>query len=210
MLSPRLNSLRSHYCSHESIWDIGCDHGKLGLSFLNEALVKNIHLVDPSPHVIKTLSNFIDSYITEQSFKIKIHMKNGQEIIPGTERKLVFIAGMGGKEIDSIVHHLYPYLTVQDDLVISPHRDILPLRQTLHDSEFSLGKESLVFDEGRFYQVISLKINGPKKVHPFGEEIFTGEEGEKYRLHQINTFSAHQDMRSQEYLEYLKGLTQCF
>lgn len=210
MLSPRLSSLRSHYCSHESIWDIGCDHGKLGLSFLDEAQVKNIHLVDPSPHVIKALNYYIDSYITTASDKLRIHMKSGQEIILGSERKLVLIAGMGGKEINSIVHHLRPSLSTQDDLVISPHRDILPLRQTLHDSEFFLGKESLVFDDGRFYQVISLKINGQKKVHPFGEEIFTGEEGEKYRLHQINTFTAHQDMRSQKYLEYLKGLTQCF
>lgn len=210
MLSPRLNSLRSHFNSHESIWDIGCDHGKLGLSFLNVNEVKNIHLVDPSPHVIKTLNDYIDSYITDKFLKIKVHRKNGQDIIPGPERKLILIAGMGGKEIDSIVQHLRPYLTIHDDLVISPHRDILPLRQTLNASEFSLGKESLVFDDGRFYQVISLKIKGSKKIHPFGEEIFTGSEGEKYRLHQINTFSAHQDMRSREYVEYLNGLTQCF
>lgn len=210
MLSPRLNSLRSHYNSHESVWDIGCDHGKLGLSFLHEREVKSIHLVDPSPHVIKTLKYFIDSYITEGSFKLIIHEKNGQNVIPGPERKLILIAGMGGKEINSIISHLHSYLSQDDDLVISPHRDILPLRNTLHESPFFLGKESLVFDEGRFYQVISLKIKGTEKVHPFGDEIFTGDLGERYRLHQIETFTAHQDERSREYVKYLKGLTQCF
>lgn len=210
MLSPRLNSLRLHYQSHESVWDIGCDHGKLGLSFLSEEKVKKIHLVDPSPHVINTLKHFIDSYITEASFKIEVHAKNGQEVIPGPERKLILIAGMGGKEIDSIITHLSKYLSPEDDLVISPHRDILPLRLKLSSSEFSLGKESLVFDEGRFYQVLHLKKTTGEKVHAYGNEIFSGEEGERYRLHQIATFSAHQDERSRAYVEYLKRLTQCF
>jgi tRNA (adenine22-N1)-methyltransferase len=210
MLSPRLSSLRSHYDSHESVWDIGCDHGKLGLSFLKEDKVKKVHLVDPSPHVIKTLRHFIDSYITEQSFKLEIHEKSGQDVIPGPERKLILIAGMGGKEIESISLHLLNHLTPEDDLVISPHRDILQLRERLHSSPFSLVKESLIFDEGRFYQVISLKVKGERKVHPYGEEIFQGEEGEKYRQHQIAAFTAHQDVRSREYVQYLRGLTQCF
>lgn len=210
MLSPRLNSLRLHYNSHESVWDIGCDHGKLGLSFLNEPQVQKIHLVDPSPHVINTLKHFIDSYITEGSFKLEVHAKNGQDVVPGPERKLILIAGMGGKEIESIITHLAQYLSADDDLVISPHRDILPVREKLNSSAFFLGKESLVFDEGRFYQVISLKMKGTQKVHPFGEEIFRGGDGEKYRLHQIGALSAHQDLRSRAYVEYLRGLTQCF
>lgn len=210
MLSPRLQSLRSHYDSHESVWDIGCDHGKLGLSFLKETEVKKIHLVDPSPHVIKTLKLFIDSYITKQSFKLEIHEKSGQEVMPGPEKKLILIAGMGGKEIESISLHLLNYLTPNDDLVISPHRDILQLREKLHSSPFSLEKETLVFDEGRFYQVISLKVKEGPKVHPYGEEIFRGEEGEKYRQHQIAAFTAHQDLRSRKYVQYLRGLTQCF
>lgn len=210
MLSPRLNSLRLHYRSHESVWDIGCDHGKLGLSFLSEKEVKRVHLVDPSPHVIKTLKHFIDSYITEASFKVEIHEKNGQDIVPGPEKKLILIAGMGGKEIESIITSISPHLTTDDDLVISPHRDLVTLREKLHSSPFSLEKETLVFDEGRFYQVLSLKVNGPRKVHPFGDAIFQGEEGERYRLHQLATFSAHQDMRSRAYVEYLRSLTQCF
>ncbi len=210
MLSPRLGSLRSHYHSHESVWDIGCDHGKLGLSFLTEEKVKKIHLVDPSPHVIHKLIHYIDSYITEGNFKIQVHAKNGQDVVPGPEKKLILIAGMGGKEIESIIMHLFSFLTPEDDLVISPHRDILPLREKLNRSSFSLENESLVFDEGRFYQVIALKVKGPRKVHPFGEEIFRGEEGEKYRLHQMSALSAHQDERSRAYVEYLRGLTQCF
>jgi hypothetical protein len=126
------------------------------------------------------------------------------------EKKLVLIAGMGGKEIESILESLKLKLTPDDDVVISPHRDILQLRRWLHHSEFSLGNESLVWDEGRYYQVISLHLRGNEKVHPFGREIFSDERGEEYRIQQLRTFSAHKDVRSLEYADYLKTLTQRF
>lgn len=206
-LSQRLRILREHYQNHQSIWDIGCDHGLLGLSFLEMPLIQKIHLVDPSPLVIKTLEHSIDSYITEQRNLLVIHEKRGQDIVPGTERKLIFIAGMGGKEIDSISDHLLTYLSPEDDLVISPHRDILPLRTKLHHSKFFLNRETLVIEEGQFYQILSLSLREGSKVHPFGEAIFQGKAGETYRLHQLKTFTAHQDERSGAYVEYLKSLT---
>jgi tRNA (adenine22-N1)-methyltransferase len=206
-LSVRLGTLREHYHQHQTIWDIGCDHGLLGLSFLGLPLIEKIHLVDPSPLVIKTLKDFIDSYITKDKILIALHEKKGQEITPGPEKKLMFIAGMGGKEIGSITEHLIPYLTVEDDLVISPHRDILSLRMKLHQSNFSLVRETLVIEDGQFYQILSLSLRKGPKVHLYGETIFMGESGQTYRLHQLNTFSAHQDERSGAYVEYLKTLT---
>lgn len=205
--SLRLSALHSHYAHHEHVWDIGCDHGKLGLSFLEYEEVKAIHLVDPSLPVIEKLRHFIDSYITGPSFKIRIEHKTGQEVVPGPEKKIVFIAGMGGKEILSILRHLINFMGPADDVVISPHRDILPLRKALGDSRFFLGKESLVWEEGRCYQILSLNTREQKKVHPYGEEIFRDE---KYLTHQIATFSAHQDVQSQAYVTYMKGLTQRF
>jgi tRNA (adenine22-N1)-methyltransferase len=207
-LSPRLSHLRSHYHSHESVWDIGCDHGKLGLSFLDEKLVQKIHLVDPSPSVIFKLRQLIDSYITKELSKISIHEKRGQDIVPDSVKKIIFIAGMGGDEINEICRHLFSYLSPEDDLVISPHQDLLQLREELGQSGFSVGKESLVLDEGRFYQVLSLNRREGKKVHLYGEEIFRGEVGKEYLKHQLKVFSAHQDVRSERYLTYLRTLTQ--
>lgn len=124
--------------------------------------------------------------------------------MPGPERKIVFIAGMGGKEILSILRSLENKISFNDDIIISPHRDLIPLRKELNQSSFSLGKESLVWEEGRCYQILSLNLRDKRKVHPYGEEIF---QDEKYLAHQIATFSAHQDVQSREYLRYLEGLS---
>ncbi len=209
-LSPRLSALRSHFRNHEIIWDIGCDHGKLGLAFLAERAVNTIHLVDPSEHVIRNLKNYIDSYITDPFKKIKIENKKGQEITLGPQKKLILIAGMGGKEINEILERLQTQLGEEDDVIISPHRDILLLRNKLHSSPFSLVKESLVFDENRFYQVLALSVRKGPKVHPYGDDVFQGDLGKSYLLHQKLAFSAHKDLQSRAYLQYLDELTQCF
>lgn len=206
-LSLRLRTLRGYYQQHQSVWDIGCDHGLLGLSFLGEPLIQKIHLVDPSTLVMKSLKHSIDSYITEERNFLELHEKRGQDVVPGPEKKLIFIAGMGGKEIELIFQHLLPYLNAHDDLVISPHRDILPVREKLSTSPFFLRDETIVFEDGRFYQILSLCLRPGEKVHPYGERIFHGVVGEEYRQHQLKTFSAHKDERSGVYVDYLNSLT---
>lgn len=192
------------YQNHTVIYDIGCDHGKLGRSFRDEPWVTSIHLVDPSSDVIK---NLLGSHIPEQDFKIQIEHKNGQDLVLRPGSKLILIAGMGGKEIGSILTHLLPQLSSSDDIVISPHRDLLQLRESLSLSPFYLKDESLVFDEGRYYQVISLNLEGTEKVHLYGNKLWEGEHGPGYREHQKLHFSAHQDTRSRAYVSFLRSLT---
>ncbi len=209
-LSPRLLALRGRYHHHKIVLDVGCDHGKLGLSFLKEREVEKIHLIDPSSLVIAQLSKNIGAYTPVERNRIHIHREKGQDFIPSSEKKIIFIAGMGGKEIIEIITHFKRFISKEDQLVLSPHRDILLLREFLHASTFTLMDEQLVSDEGRFYQVISLGIGGEKSVSLYGENIWRGEVGEKYLEYQTEVFSAHQDVRSRGYLQFLKGLTQCF
>lgn len=206
-LSERLRTLRAHYREHESIWDIGCDHGLLGLSFLDLPIPPQIHLVDPSAKVISTLEENIDSYISKNKVIIRIHRLRGQNLVLDAAKKLIFIAGMGGKGILEIYEHLLPSLSRNDDLVVSPHRDILSLRLKLHHSSLFLDRETLVFEDGQYYQILSLSLRDGFKVHPFGEEIFHGRTGEEYRQHQLRTFTAHKNDRSQAYVQYLQSLT---
>ena len=70
-ISQRLLTLRSFHTIEAHIWDIGCDHGKLGLSFNNENIVKKIYLIDPSFEVIDKLSKALKaSDISQEKIKI--------------------------------------------------------------------------------------------------------------------------------------------
>ncbi len=199
-LSHRLKSIKNYHTNQRNIWDIGCDHGQLGLSFVASD-VDSIHLVDPSKPVINKLK---DSYITIE--KVFITESEGQKLTLDSLSNCIFIAGMGGKEIGEIILHLLPQLDHTSRIVISPHRRILELRKLLGSLPLTLIEERVFLDEGQFYPVLCLSPGAGKKVHEYGEELWVNETGEEYRLHQIKFFSAHQDLASQSYVTYLNGL----
>lgn len=207
MLSLRLKTLRDCYQNEESVWDIGCDHGLLGSSFRDIHSVKQIHLVDPSLPVINVLKNTIDSYITIPDLIISIHHSRGQDIQLSTQNNLIFIAGMGGKEIQEILHSLIPQLSTQDRVVISPHRKILELRSYLNSSALKLEREFSLEENEQFYQAMILTKKAHfSEVSLYGEEIWTGEVGRKYRIQQLTAMKSHQDEASQAYWRYLNSL----
>jgi tRNA (adenine22-N1)-methyltransferase len=208
-LGPRLLHLSSFYTHEQEIWDIGCDHGYLGLSFLCLETVSSVYLVDPSKKVIDQLINKLkDSYITIPN-KIKVLNQKGQYLeISKNIKKIIFIAGMGGKEIIDILDHMKPQLSVEDSVIISPHKNILELRKYLLESEFRLKDESVISESGRFYQVLCLSLfSGHPKVSAFGEKLWSGSLGNSYRDYILSTFSSHQDQLSMEFVHYLRHLS---
>lgn len=206
-LSFRLRALHQQYRHESSIWDIGCDHGQLGLSFFSRDTVEAIHLVDPSLLVIETLKKKLkDSYITNG--KLFIHHQQGQEIELDPVSNCIFIAGMGGKEIGEIILHLLPQLTSNDRLIISPHRKILELRELLSSKALGLEHEELLKEDGQFYQIIVLcKNENLERVPLFGKKFWEGEVGKEYLIHQLKHFDLHQDVASKRYVDFLKSLT---
>lgn len=179
----------------------------MGLSFSKHQGIKSIHLVDPSIDVINVLNKkLFDSYITEKDF-IKVHCAKGQTLILNAETKSVFIAGMGGKEIQEIVQNLIAQLSPFDRLIISPHRNILELRKYLQATELGLLDEIVIEEDGQFYQILCLvKGSNPHQVPLYGSKIWLGSIGEKYRQHQLQAFSCHQDELSKAYVTYLGQL----
>lgn len=205
-LSLRLQTLHNQYQNERHIWDIGCDHGQLGLSFKDLNAVESINLVDPSKPVIDVLYKKLkDSYISIE--KVFIHLSRGQDIHPTSNSNCLFIAGMGGKEIGEIIEALLPRLSHKDRIVISPHRKILELRRLLNQLPIGLENEFVMKEDEQYYQILNLIPHGnSKKVPLYGDDIWNSEVGKEYLTHQIKAFTAHQDGLSQAYVEYLKQL----
>lgn len=206
-LKGRLAELKNCYSNERIIWDVGCDHGQLGLSFLDNERVKEIHLVDPSLDVIRKLesNNLLDSYITIG--KLFIKHDRGQEIRIEKKESIVFIAGMGGKEIISILEHLESQSSCEFNCTISPHKNILELREYLQNSVYCLRDEFLVKDADRFYQVLSLDFSSDAKASPYGDLIWKSPYAHDYRSYLIDVYESHQEPKDQAYLRFLKSLT---
>lgn len=203
-LSERLSQLHSYYKDSHSVWDIGCDHGQLGLSFGEVETVEELYLVDPSVKVITKLKKTVAAYITKKSLKISVLERRGQEVMLNSNSKTIYIAGMGGKEIKEILIHLETQLSPRDQIVISPHRKILELRKYLHHSSFRLQDEVVLFENGHYYQIMALTFGGSGEVvTSYGSSLFLKGVGSEYKAHQIEHFKQHKDRESVAYFAYL-------
>jgi tRNA A22 N-methylase len=198
----RLVALRACYQGQSNIWDIGCDHGHLGMSFENDSRVQAIHFVDPSPDVgRKLIQTLKDSYITKGTY----YQKKGQDLIINTTSNMIFIAGMGGELIGSIISSLLPHLGEDSWLAVSPHRKILELRKILQKTSLFLHEERLIEDHSQFYQILCLsKKPSGHKVSSFGSELWEGETAERYLDQQLDAYSVHRDQASLAYVNFLK------
>lgn len=203
-LSSRLGKIKSFYSGQSIVWDIGCDHGLLGLSFLETNSVHEINLVDSSHDVIKVLKNKVDSYIT--SAFVNIHCMKGQKIKMTTEDQCVFIAGMGGEEIGQIITRLLPQIGFNSQFVISPQRKILNLRALLRTIKVHLKSEELVFENDQYYQILVVAPGEGRKVSLFGEDFWNTSIGRNYLEHQKKYFSLHRDKASLAYASFLSSL----
>lgn len=199
--------MHDQYRGELNVWDIGCDHAQLGLSFLDEERVKGIHLVDPSSDVMKELnSKLIAAHIPRRDI-IKSYPTQGQQITLSSTSNLVFIAGMGGKEILDILSAIQTQLKLEDRVVVSPHRKILELRHWLSNSEFGLELEYCLEENQQFYEILALKKGLGTRVHPQGIGVWQGESGERYRLHILQAFAPHKDGASRDLIAHLKSLS---
>lgn len=205
-LTGRLLSFSRHHRNEKFIWDIGCDHGLLGLSFRDHELVEEIHLVDPSASVIEKLKLGTASHIP--SAKLFIEQKKGQNIELHSSSNLIFIAGMGGKEMGEILESHGSQLDHTSRIVISPHKNILELRKKLSGLRFGIETEEIVKETGRFYQllVLSKKADLPL-VSPYGEDMWDHPLAAAYRDRELAHFSAHRDANSREYCRFLEQLS---
>lgn len=203
-LSLRLSYLRSIYQQEHHIWDIGCDHGHLGLSFISEPHVEMIHFVDPSKLVIEELTKKVGAYISMG--KIDIQHKKGQDLEINNKNNFIIIAGMGGEEVGDIIQNILPQLDKDSRIVISPHRKILELRHLLSKLPIFLRNESVIRENGQFYQILELTPgNGTQKVSLYGDQLWESDLGKEYLEHELSYIKYHRDVASQAYGEYLKS-----
>jgi tRNA (adenine22-N1)-methyltransferase len=206
-LSNRLKHFSTFFDGKPHIWDIGCDHGHLGLSFTQYSEVETIHLVDPALPVIEALSlKFKDSYISigkdieilhskGQDLKIKVPNQNG-----------LYIAGMGGREIKEILESLDSQLGEQDRIFVSPHRHVLELRAYLQHTNFRLIEEGVIFEARHYYPYLYLsKDPAHDEITPYGDALWKSDEGKRYLKYLVGHMSCHKDQASLEYLAFLRA-----
>lgn len=133
---------------YDNIWDLCCDHGRLGLHLHERHPDSQIYLVDKVASIIDKL--VIDFNELNDG---RLHFKTAdacQLNIHAEKPTVIIIAGVGGQNIINILESILPRLSGNGKLefILSPNGHMFELRKFLKDSGFHLIEEAFIKEKG--------------------------------------------------------------
>lgn len=151
-LGTRMEAIIDLCDNVKTIADIGCDHGYITAELILEEKADKVISTDISEKCLNKAILFCDS-MNINSF-ISFRQGDGFDVITKRDRvELAVIAGMGGREIISILEKKPKKLY---NFVLQPQSDVPMLREYLVNNGFMFVVDKLVKDDGKFYNVIKV------------------------------------------------------
>lgn len=159
-LDNRLKRITDFIPSDSYILDVGCDHALLDIYLaLNRNNVKLI-ASDINENPLKIAQENIKKYNLED--KITLVKADGISKI-NDEVDTVVIAGMGTSTINDIINNDLKKLKNVKKIIISSHTSSFELRENMNKKGFKIIDEAVVFDKGKYYEII-VYSNGYEKL----------------------------------------------
>lgn len=150
-IDNRLKRITDFIPSDSYILDVGCDHALLDIYLsLNR---KNIKLIasDINENPLKKAQENIRKYNLED--KITLVKADGISKI-NDEVDIVVLAGMGSSTINNIINKDLEKLKNIKKIIISSHTSNFELRENMNKKGFKIIDEVVVFDKGKYYEII--------------------------------------------------------
>ncbi len=212
----RFDALHSLIQPGLPLWDIGRDHGILGVRALAENLVPVAHFIDESKAVTDRLAMQLRN---ENPARYRIWHLKGEKLPWDEIEGSVVIAGVGNPTIRSVVSAISVRNRERIRLIVSTEKNSDELRVYLKESGWRLVPQSerVCRERSRFRLVFAAEYGKGEELNAFGNEIFTGQMGREYLNHllqlwrssKINVTKWPERFEDLLALETLHGGTQC-
>ena len=147
-----------------TVVDIGTDHGYIPISLIRSKRASRCIACDINPMPLSNAKKNISHY--KMDSHIETRLSSGLAQIKPGEADAIIIAGMGGMLIIDILREKLDLVKAVGLLILQPQLDIIEVRKYLHAIDFTILEEEMVYDEGKYYTVITSK---PGKQAPYSE-----------------------------------------
>lgn len=158
-LSNRLKKVAELVPENSRIADIGSDHAYLPAYLVNQEKIEfgvaGEVVEGPYLNAVKEIKNQMMENI------VKVRFGDGLEVIEIDDRiNTVIIAGMGGNLIKNILTEGYEKLNGSEKLILQPNIGEKKLRKWLMENNYSIDNETLLEEDGHYYEIIEAnKVN---------------------------------------------------
>lgn len=134
--------------------DIGCDHGKLAVELIKRDLAQKVIASDISESSLSKAKKAARELDLDD--KIECVLADGLDSIKGKGVESVVIAGMGGMLIADIINGGKEFIS-GCSFCLCPHTNEAHLRKYLSENGLCVYKETVIKEDGKFYQLIFAK-----------------------------------------------------
>lgn len=141
--------------------DIATDHGYIAENLIKKDFVKNVVATDISAKSLQKLEKLIDFHHI-----LGINCVLGDGLEPIAKADIAVIAGIGAAEIIKMIETQ----NVSSDgknkcnvFVLQPAQNIVELREFLFKNKYYILSDTVVFDEGRFYEIVIVNVGLKQK-----------------------------------------------
>lgn len=153
-LSKRLETVASFVTEGSNVADIGTDHGYIPIVLVERGIAARALAMDVRSEPLKRAREHILEHGLED--EIEVRLSDGvKELKPG-EADTVVIAGMGGELVIHILEdgrHLWEEV---GHWILSPQSELHKVRKYLENHGFSIIKEEMVEEDGKYYTVMDV------------------------------------------------------
>lgn len=154
-LSKRLQAIANFVKKDSRVCDIGTDHGYIPVYLIEECISKKVIGTDISKGSLEKIIDLIEREKLNKS--IDARLGDGLNILDPYEVDTLIIAGMGGVLIAEILEDGKEKLDGIDNYILQPMTASKELRKYLSKNNFKIIDEDLVFEEGKYYEIINAK-----------------------------------------------------
>lgn len=152
---------------YDEVWDLCCDHGRLGLALLESRRANQVHFVDQIDSIMVDLHRRLEQY---GATGYQLHTLPAEQLVlTANTRPLLVLAGVGDEVTQAIVSAVSEHNPdTQPDWLISPANNLFQVRRNLQQLKFGLLEEGVVFENGRGYEWLVVSQDRQRAPKPVG------------------------------------------
>ena len=135
--------------------DVGCDHGYVAMELVEKGIVRQMIAMDVRKGPLARAEENVRQ--RQLQARIACRLSDGLEALSPGEADSIIIAGLGGPLMIHILERGSNHRLGTEALILQPQSDIPAVRRYLHRIDYEIVKESMVFEDEKYYVIMKGK-----------------------------------------------------
>lgn len=170
-LSIRLNEVKNMVEPCQVAADIGCDHGYVSMTLINEGKASHVIACDVNKGPLEAASSNIKA--ANLSEKIETRLADGLHKLSKEDNvNAIIIAGMGGRLMERILTEGSAIVEGASQLVLQPQSELFLVRKWIRNNGFVIRNEKALIDDGKHYFIIDAVKGETKPIDEHLQSIY--------------------------------------